>query len=252
MKSAEDLSVENTGQPLAIMVHGLHKCGTMFLYQLFFRLCRDRGIRYFSANHPQPNDHMVNADIDFDFCLGPIRTFEEDQIRLNPQFRVKRVFQIRDPRDILISQFHSLGWRHTDAGFSPVQKQSRTAIRRMSIDEYVLDEKLATGPLLARYRRLLQREIGVDDRLVRYEQMVTDFPAWLRQVIPLFEFGRSAWIFRKYVLKYRNEFQPEDRPNAHKRRVIPGDFRRSLKRRTVAQLNELLQPVLSGLDYPLT
>ncbi len=251
MVTAEQKQTDTDRKPLAILVHGLHKTGTMFLYQLFFRLCRERGIRFFSANHPEPNDHLVTPEFDTDFCLGPIRTFDTNGIELSPRHRVRRIFQVRDPRDILVSQFHSFGWRHSDQGFNEHQSRWRNRIRDMSIDEYVVNPRYAIQPLLRRYQHLVSCPPGASDALIRYEQMVTDFPGWLSRIIPLLEFSRPHWIQLKYSLKYRREFRPENHPAAHKRQVAPGDFRRSLQPPTIGKLNELLETVLIALDYPL-
>ncbi len=238
-------------RPLALLIHGLHKSGTMFLYQLFFRLCRDRQIPFFSANHPCPNDHLVTPDFSGEFCLGPIRTFDTSPVVASPSHRLQRIFQVRDPRDVLVSQFHSFGWSHTDDEFDDDQIRWRSQIRDMSIDEYVLNPVCAVEPLLRKYSHLVSRQTGEFEHLVRYEQMVTDFPGWLSQIVPLLEFPRPAWTRFKYGIKYRNEFRPGKHPAAHKRHVAPGEFRHSLQPRTVQQLTDRFQPVLTALDYPL-
>ncbi len=233
----------------AVFVHGLHKSGTMFLYQLMYRLCRERGIRFFSANHPEPNDHLVNPNIDFDFCVGPIRTFETNTLAISSRHRICRLFQVRDPRDVLVSQFHSLGWRHTDEGFSSNQRDSRLTIQQLTIDEYVLDARLAISPLVARYEQLMNYQLTETDQIVHYEEMVTDFPRWLARVVPAFCFSSPRWICSKYAFKYRNEFRPDPEPNAHKRSVVPGGYCDSLKRETLVRLDEQLAPILQAFGY---
>jgi hypothetical protein len=240
-----------THRPLAIMVHGLHKSGTMFLYQLCFRLCRERKIRLFSANHPQPNEHLANADVEVDFCVAPLRTFQTSTITASPRHRVRRIFQVRDPRDILVSQFHSLGWRHTEEGFTPQQSKNRAAIRQLTLDQYVLDEELALKPLVRRYEVLMSRPPQASDRIVHYEQMVTDFPGWLARFVPAFDFSRPNWICRKYSLKYRREFQADPDPDAHKRSVVPGRYAAEINCDTIRRLNARLEPVLRAFGYPL-
>jgi hypothetical protein len=240
-----------TGRPLALYVHGLHKCGTMFLYQLFQRLCRDRGMPFYSANHIQPNDHLAGPHLDGDYCAGPVRTFDTRDFVASPRHRVRRIFQVRDPRDILVSQFHSLGWRHSEDRFDEWARACRSAIRGMTVDEYVLEERLALRPLLGRFRFLQTRTWDSDHVLVRYEEMVTDFGRWLERVVPMFEFRWPQLVCWKYAMKYRGEFRPDPNPAGHKRRVMPGDFRTSLQPSTIAALNQALAPVLQSLGYPV-
>ena len=240
-----DLSDER----FAVLVHGLHKSGTMFLYQLMYRLCRERGIRFFSANHPEPNDQLVTPELDFDFCVGPIRTFETNTFDISARHRICRLFQVRDPRDVLVSQFHSLGWRHTDEGFNSTQRANRATIQQLTIDEYVLDSRLAIQPLVARYDQLMKYQPSDSDQIIQYEQMVTDFPGWLAKVVQAFGFSSPGWICRKYTFKYRNEFQPDPDPASHKRSVVPGGYIDSLQRQTIERLDEQLAPVLKAFDY---
>ncbi len=222
----------------------------MFLYQLFYRLSRDRGWPYYSSNHIVANDGEVGPDLSSNFCLGPLRTFDTSAVAVSSRHRVKRIFQVRDPRDILVSQFYSLGWRHTDEGFDPRQQAIREAIRGMTIDQYVVDPDLAIRPLASRFRFLLTRSPGPDDRVLRYEQMVTDFPGWLRQVVPVLEFRWPSLVCLKYAMRFRNEFRPDRHPHSHKRRVTPGDYRRALHPATIERLNDVLEPVLGPLGYP--
>jgi Sulfotransferase domain len=245
-------NLDSSDERFAVLVHGLHKSGTMFLYQLMYRLCRERGIRFFSANHPEPNDHLVTPRIDYDFCVGPIRTFETNILDISPRHRICRLFQVRDPRDVLVSQFHSLGWRHTDEGFNSAQRANRDMIRQMTIDEYVLDSRIALSPLVARYEQLMKYQLSDADQIVHYEQMVTDFPDWLAKVVQAFGFSSPGWICRKYAFKYRNEFQPDPDPDSHKRSVVPGGYYNSLQRQTIERLDEQLAPILKAFDYEPT
>lgn len=236
---------------LAVVVHGLHKSGTMFLYQICFRLCRDKQIPFFSANHPDGNESAYRELTQGSFCVGPLRTFVTRELESPTACRIRRIFQIRDPRDILVSQYHSLGWRHTDAGFSRREHAQREAIQQLSIDDYVLEKELALGPLTRQFLHLARRPLAAGDRVVRYEQMVLDFPSWLAQFVEPFELPKPRWSVRKYAFRYRKEFRPDNDPTGHKRHVLPGNFRQALRPETIERLNASLADVLSAFDYPV-
>ncbi len=238
-------------RPTGIIVHGLHKSGTMFLYQLFHRLCRQRRIAYYSGNHEHPNHHLVTPDIDHDFCLCPIRTFSDAPFPFTGNQQIRRIFHVRDPRDILVSQYYSYGWRHSDEEFNDGRHRQRESIQTMSIDEYVLDETHAIHPIKLRLRDLIDRDELELRHVVKYEEMVTDFPAWLARVLPPFEFRFPSLVKTRYALRYRNEFQPSSDPGSHKRSVTPGDYLRRLQPATIQRLNELLEFELRVLDYDL-
>lgn len=239
----------NSLQPTGIIVHGLHKSGTMFLYQLCHRLSRARRIAYYSSNHEKPNDHLITADIDHDFCLCPIRSYANEPFPFSNNVRIKRIFHVRDPRDILVSQYYSYGWLHTAEGFNCGRRRQRESIQSMSIDEYVLQQQAVVRPLKKQFADLIHRQPYELRNVVRYEQMVLDFPAWLDKVLSVFEFRMSGIVKARFAFRYRNEFQPDDNPGSHKRSVVPGDYLRHLQPQTIDRLNLLFEPELRALKY---
>lgn len=237
--------------PTGIIVHGLHKSATMFLYQLFQRLSRARRIQFYSSNHIQPNDHLLTPDIDHDFCLCPVRSYADEPFAFDSSIRLRRIYHVRDPRDILVSQYYSYGWRHTENGFNDDRHLQRDAIRSMSIDEYVLRQPGVIRPLKKQYANLIHRQPYELRNVVRYEQMVQDFSSWLERVVSVFEFRMPSMVRARFAMRYRNEFRPDSEPLSHKRSVLPGDHLRQLKPETVARLNEIFEPELRALKYPM-
>ena len=238
--------------PQAVIFHSLHKCASMFMYQVFFRLSRAKRLPYYSPNHIEPTDHLVTPDIDHNFCFGPVRDFRLDNPELNSSVSTKRIFQIRDPRDILCSEYYSFGWTHIERDFTERAKQTREQIRNQTIDEYLLDEEGGAFRLCRRLKPLLLNLSAPDVTLVTYEEMVSNFPSWLRKVVEPFDFNPiyKSFLMKKLCIKYKNEFRP-DPSNPHKRNVKPGEHRRKLKPETIAELNRQLAPYLEATGYPL-
>lgn len=237
-------------------MHALHKSASMFLYELMFRLSREKGIRMFSANHPEPDDHLLAGhDLsDQSFCLGPQRDFRREPEGFPESIEIRRIFQLRDPRDILVSQYYSFGWSHTENHFDEDAREIREQIQRMTIDEYVLDESHALRRMRNHLKPLLRVPPEEADVVVHYEQMVTDFKGWLSRFIIPFRFKRfgvrsQRIITARYAFRYRNEFRPDTRPNSHKRSVLPGDHQRRLKPGTIIKLNEELEEFLQRFGY---
>ena len=241
----------NSSKPTAIVVHGLHKSGTMFLYQLFRRLSRARRIAFYSGNHEEPNDHLITRETDQDFCLCPIRDFNNSPECLSPTYCVERIFHVRDPRDILVSQYYSFGWRHTEEGFTDGTQRQREFIQNLSIDDYVLNQQSVLRPLKQRFADLTTRDPAELTNLVRYEQMVLDWPNYLASVMKPFGFHLKSLTKLRFAFRYRNEFKPDTNPTGHKRSVTPGDYLRQLKPETIHQLNEILEPELRVLGYDI-
>ena len=103
----------------------------------------------------------------------------------------KVLFVVRDPRDIVVSRYYSLGWTH---GMSPnkeiakIQEEMRNTIQSQSIDEYVL-----CGMIDVEKRLKLIKELAIRCNysvVLRYEDMINDFEAFsgqLKKLIPLSE-----------------------------------------------------------------
>ena len=239
-----------TKHPNGVVFHSLHKCASMFLFQLFFRLAKEKRIPFYSPNYERPTDHLLRPNVDHDFCYGPVRHFLLHTPELDAEVNTKRIFQIRDPRDILCSEYFSFGWNHTEKGFSEKAQKMREEIRNKTIDEYLLDEEGASYRLIGRLKPLLRYnfDANIDDvTLVSYEEMINDFGSWLAKVVKPFGFGpiRKPVVLAKYRFKYRREFRPDNSPNAHKRNVTPGEYLRRLRPDTIKVLNKRFEQYLT-------
>jgi hypothetical protein len=245
---------------IGILVYGLHRTGTMFLYQLWRELCKAKGIRYFSKNNVPPDDEELSSEVSENFCIGPIR--DKDMIKIDfPKIdKIYCIIQLRDPRDILVSEYFSFGWSHPienaekrDGDFEHANPADmpfyRDSIKKMSIEEYALKR---AGNLKERYNKLLSlaKRKDIECIFVRYEEMVTSFETWLVKI--LLPFDDTNTLLRKMHKKYEKEFsiEKEDIMN-HKRKIIPQDYKEKLNTSTVYELNKIFQEILTELNYKM-
>ena len=237
--------------PRGIVVHALHKSASMFLYQLMFRLARDGRYPFYSANHAHPNDHQLTRDATHRFCLGPIRHFHFQDLPFDDHIDLHRIVQVRDPRDILVSQYFSFGWNHSENDFNREEIETRQRIRNLSVDEYVTEPGGAQYWLLRRLKPLLRFAKRPQVHLVRYEEMVSNFGNWLGSFIEPFGFSptRQRLLLLKYRAKYGRAFRPEQSRSGHKRNVVPGEHRTRLQPGTIAELDRAFGPYLDLLGY---
>ncbi|MEL7500190.1 MAG: hypothetical protein AAFN77_21505 [Planctomycetota bacterium] len=237
---------ESTG----VMVHALHKSASMFLHQFFEDLCRRSKTDYVSIHHPDADQQTVAEARETSFVWCPLRTFDVSPTPFPRVRRCLRIFQVRDPRDILVSEYFSLGWRHSDANWSADAKRRRAEIQKMTIDEFVLTES-HTGkpPLVDRMAPVCSAMASETACVVKYETMVTDFSTWLGQVIPHCGFSNAERLTRFLANKYRNEFTPDKDSNGHKRAIQPGDHRNQLQPETIDALNQRFGLILGELGY---
>ncbi len=232
----------------AVDVHALHKSATMFLFSFFRRLAEKQQFEFYSENSAPPNPDGPAPSNLTSFCRCPIRTFETSEFKASYPFDHYRIFHVRDPRDVLVSEYFSLAWIHPTNGTK--LKQRRELLQDVTVDEYVLNQSTNSNwPLEAKYVPLLNRELDPGlDRVVTYEEMVTDFPSWVEKVIPAFGFRFPKIAAYKLAWHYRNEFAVQESMK-HKRKITPGDHREKLAPATIDVLNQRFEPVLKRFGY---
>ncbi|MGB3534812.1 MAG: sulfotransferase domain-containing protein [Microcoleaceae cyanobacterium] len=252
-----------TNAKYGIFVHALHKSATMFLYKLFKDLSEELSLSYYSLNNkPVHNHNDLKEDIDQSFCYCPVRHFADSSDTIPSQFaditpvffvqdntfinipNIYRIYQIRDPRDILVSQYFSFGFIH--GGLKTVTK-SKLKIQNMTVDEYCLDQ---ADSLAKKYDNILNiyRKNNPKYLIVQYESMVLDYKKWLSEIISLLPFQDKADNIEKYYNKYREEFEAEgfEESMQHKRKMIPGDYKEKLEEPTIIELNSKFSDILDS------
>lgn len=229
-------------------MYGLHKSATMFLYRFYKRLANDRGYQFFSINN-DPADHAQSwSELTGNYCVCPERSFDFSIYDRNSECDW-RVIQIRDPRDILVSEYFSVGWIHGVADKS-LEARRRQA-QEMSIDEYVLNPPRDHAATLETMLEPL-RTLDLDSKrtvVLRYETMVTDLPTWIREAIRPFSFAIPRWSAWRYTRKFEREFQAKSESLSHRRKMTPGDYREKLQPETIEQLNEKFGWFLKRFRY---
>ena len=249
-KTSIDQQSRSRKQWQGIAVHALHESGTMFLYRFFKRLAAERQYHLFSANNEPSNELTVVPPADSRFCCCPLRTFETNTT-LADTSNLFRIYHVRDPRDMLVSEYFSFGWSHPAEGAGGNELvQRRKEIQEMSIDDYVLNQpEFSSWPLEEKFRPLVEKKFNsATEMLVKYETMVTRFPVWVAGVIQPFGFRIPRIAATRLAWKYRNEFRPAGK-GTHKRAITPGDFRKQLRPDTIATLNNRFAEVLEKFEY---
>ena len=235
-----------------LVVHALHKSASMFLHKFFHDLCERLSCSYYSIHNVPANESDISDSINHSFVLCPVRSFNCDSYVFPQLKQVRYLLQVRDPRDILVSEYYSLGWRHTSKNWSDEALRRREKIQSMSIDQFVLDEPHGKPPLLERYRPVMELGKRNNVCVVRYETLVTQFPNWLETVLELLELSNEKRLKQKLLIRYQDEFRPDSDEQGHKRNISPGDHRLKLAPETIAKLNERFRPLLQQLNYKLT
>ncbi len=233
----------------AIVVHALHKSASMFLHELFQDLASRSNTPYYSIHNADESLRIVDSGHQGPFIQCPVRSFALNQNSF-PNGQLIHVCQIRDPRDILVSQYFSLGWIHSAKNWSPEEKELRQRIQAMTVDQYVLQEAdISNVPLLERYSPLLNFRNTHNCLVVRYEDMVLRFRQWLKPIIALFEV-RLPWLLNYQLRrKFGGQFKVSTEKMQHRRRITPGDHLEKLQPETIEKLNLQYAEILSAFGY---
>ena len=253
----------------SIVVFTLHKSASMLIHNLCNKLTQDAGIRYVSPN-------VANSGIDARVllsnkaiwsnrgtCFAPVRFYvdvpniDEYQVTLH----------LRDPRDVLVSMYYSYCFIHQ--GEIQGNTGYRKEIADQGIDRFVLhmanEQKPqikgdygtgahvadATGNLLKRYSDYIDHVLGRRNAtLVKYEEMVTDFPSWLEKFIAPFPLKDKKATVNELVALSPQIFPSRTQDVMHHvRHITPGDHKNKLKAETIDELNHVFRDVLVALDY---
>ncbi len=263
------MELDKSNASADIVVFTLHKTASMFIHRQCEILCRLARIPYHSPNSPGSGLDARRLLTDRRLwgsrhgCFAPIRFFVDI-----PQLEdYQIILHLRDPRDVLVSMFYSYCFIHGG------EIESNTGYRRdaaaQGIDAFVLAKASEQstqypgdygtgghiedliGNLPRRYRDYIDRLAGKPNvRLIKYEQMVTDYRGWLKTFIQPFPIGDRRKVVDE-LAAHASTFFPhrESDSMTHIRHVAPGDFRAKLQRATIQQLDETFADVLQILGY---
>lgn len=255
----------------------------MVLHTVLREICRKNKIDYYSPNQDPdkqlPFERIFNGE-DFiasrNGCFGPLRFFVPTAALESANI----ILHLRDPRDVLTSMFFSYCFMH-EGEIAP-NTGYRKEVAEAGIDKFVLDmsdENFSqyrgaygtggtygryVGNICDRYTTYLKEIVGRPNAiLLSYEEMVLNFPTWLRKLLASFDlrdveetcaFVKSRIdvekdVTRKAAMRAGDGAKPSEDLSAHRRKATPGDYKEKLKPETIATLNTRFSAVLDALGY---
>ncbi len=158
------------------------------------------------------------------------------------------IFLVRDPRDILVSDYYSSGYTH---GFSPVeeiqkaQKQRRNQVQSQSVDEFVLDN---SSKVLSDFKTVDKLSKACNQGIIlKYEDMIDNWDYFTKGLTKYIE------IKEKVLTEIYKRSRPREKEfkMSHRRSGKPGNFRSNLNTSTVTFLNTKFEAVLEQFQYDL-
>lgn len=239
--------------PKNILFFTVHKAASMFVYKVCHDLSRETGMKYYSVNHNKRNRLYFDTEEsnleniatweNRTGCFAPLRYFFKIPTELNAAV----VLHLRDPRDVLVSLYYSEAFSHSVIkGVFELGQSERDEIRSKGIDLFVLKKAEDFNRKYDDYRALLTKPNAI---FVKYEDLVLDFPYWLDAVAKGFGIEKRKCI-DNICNKYKREFDVKiENIHAHKRKIIPGDYKEKLKPETISKLNAIFADNLERYGY---
>ena len=250
----------------------------MFVYRIAEELSRIAEITLYSPNSPRNSERSGTGDtVYFDDeavmdpsnwvgksgCFAPLRYFTRAPRLENGEV----IRHLRDPRDLLTSLYVSAAFGHArEPGVFNPSDETRERWRREGIDRFLFGSSHDLGRFagctenrdasvaeifLRKYESYCENLLGCPNViLVKYEQLVSDFPGWLAKVGTAFSLSADSINYRNIVARYQNEFVTDvEDPNRHKRQITPGDYQKKLCPESIDRLNQLFGTVMEKLGY---
>ena len=174
------------------------------------------------------------------YLYGPLRNY----IEIPEMQKYAVVLLLRDPRDVLTSQYYSVRNTHPQVSIKYIER--RKLALNMTVDEHVIHE---SDRFLKTYSTYIDELLALKNVLfLKYEDMISDFDNFLILINKHGQLQLSEQQLKK--LNRSSEFKPQqENLESHKRKIASGDYKEKLKPATIILLNKKFENILQRLQY---
>jgi hypothetical protein len=258
-----DKTVAALGRFPACFAFSVHKAGSTLMHEMIRDACAACNIPAISL----PDLFFQQGTLDSEWAVDPklLEHIQDGRVyygfRYLPEFllkpasplqRRKSVLLVRDPRDILVSQYFSFG---VPNGSHVVPSASSQSFRdaaipkeNVEINNYVLNSAPSLHLKLVAYNNHL---MSGNVRLFRYEEIYYNKHQFLQGIFEHFNIAVPAQVVNQVAGQH--DIRPTlENPKKHIRQGAPGDHRRKLRSDTIAQLTDQFHDIGQSFGYNLT
>jgi len=162
----------------------------------------------------------------------------------------KKIFFLRDPRDVLVSAYYSFGYSHVEpdsASMIDSFLKKRATIQNQTIDEYVLQEMESwIKPAYMNYKKL-RLESTNDVLYLKYNDYIEDTEGIVNKILTFF--GLENRDLAKRLAMSANPITRLEEKDQHKRSGKNNQWKTHLKQSTQDELNIKLKDILEFWDF---
>jgi len=247
----------------SVIHFSVNKAATQYVRELLSRCAAENGMTTvglaeyaFHTKFPYLDQLSDREMVQYQYLFNPVGYLYSvfgGMVEGIPELEKYRVIlMIRDPRDVLVSEYYSYAFSHSEpsrlgdkyADFMRMRQKART----VTIDEYVVSEcdrvcvnyERYVSLLLDRYAHVL---------VTKYEEMTSDFEAWLKKILEHCEFKISDRLLES-ILNEAGHLKPKQEDiHQHIRKGMPGDYKEKLDRKTIDCIDAKFSSMLERFDY---
>lgn len=254
---------KNLTKPRSAIFYTTHKCASSFVGNLFDLLVKNS--QYELVDYPSSIwalGNKINPGQNYEAFLekaysdlyslhGKIYAPQRKYLDFPGRERFKHIFFLRDPRDVLVSAYFSLGFTHSKPkNNASLNKfiQTRNDIQSQGIDNYVLgDAESWIIPLYKQYKHL--RETAEESIYLRYDLFAYDTAEFIKKISDFLQLEISEKNIESLIRKARPVQATE--AMKHKRSGRSGQYLEKLQPTTIDKLNNILSEILLDWEFEL-
>jgi len=168
--------------------------------------------------------------------------------------KYKIIITIRDPRDIIVSSYFSITVNHMEPPKTSDKYERfinlRKTYKKLNIDDFALQK---VKSVKNNFKNYIDSGIVRKDNvlLLKYENMVTDFPNWLNELFDFLEVNKSYAIYSQLIESQKKIVPKTENINKHIRKGRAGDYKEKLSKKTIEVINKDLKEVLEYFNYTI-
>jgi len=241
----------------SVFAFSLAKAGSTLLFNLLRGLAPSAGSVFFSLDdlmfkqgHALPVAWPGAARLfrPRGYCYGGYRGLPRHAI---PPLNDSRVLLlVRDPRDMIVSQYYSFRESHTvpaDAGPDHPMALARAAASQQTLAQFAVSSA-------QRYARRFEAYLALgfpwrsNVAVHRYEDVIFRKADWVDDICDWYQWRIPAETRQRVVARFDIVPEAAD-PTRHIRQVHPGNHRTEMDARTIRQVETILDDAMAAFGY---
>ncbi len=229
----------------SIILFTTHKSASTFFDKFFFQFKKNFNKKYlnfdyyntyFGGNTLHKNSNfLVKNFLSRGIIYGPIRS----PIKLKSLEKFKIILFVRDPRDILISDYFSKKYSHNiiNKKFLNQKKEAK----KLDLDTYVLKNAKI-------YLRIFNQYISLftlsDFTLIKYNTMINNPKRFQSLLVEIFDLDQSKKEIKNFFKKELKQDFKKNNYSSHRKTGTINIYKKFLKQKTILKLNKIYKPIL--------